>query len=156
MTEQEDGVFVQSSIAPNGSERVLANCRRAKAILLTYDCVLDKPDTKFWQICPVVPIAKIARADQGLVRKNRIFHYLHLPAFGNELPESFVDFSIVTTIEPGTINCAHRIVTLSDVGRKSFYGQYIRSITRWELKSAQCPACSTEFDISLSLPVRPE
>jgi len=127
----------------------------AKGILLTHDCSIDKTSTKYWQICPVVPISKLSRQEQGDVRKNRVYKFLHLPELGGVLPESFADFSLITSISPELFQKAKRLATLSDLGRKALYAQYIRWLTRWELTSITCPSCSTEFDTSLTLSVRP-
>ncbi len=150
-TASEQESFEKIGQAQSGS--VLTRYRAAKALILTHDCMIDKPSTKQWQVCPVVPISQLNGNQHGDVRKNRIFQFLHLPARGDSLPESIVDFSIVTTVDPAIVRNAKRIVTLSNLGRQALYAQYIRWITRWELKSITCPACKTEFDASLALPV---
>jgi hypothetical protein len=127
--------------------------RKEKAILLTRDCHLDRPDTKWCQVCPVLPIKTIEPKNLGNLKKNKLYQYFHLPAV-NEFPESFVDFSVVTTVSVDLIKPETRITTLNDDGRRSFYGQYIRWLTRWELRDISCPSCGTSFNPSQSLPVR--
>jgi len=153
---QGDGSFISSTQVPGKTNLALAPARLNKAIVLTHDCMLDKPNVEFWQVCPLMPLSILPKPQQGDVRKNRIFRYLHLPPFGDAIPESFVDFAVVTTVAPAIVRSAKRLVSLSDYGRQSFYTQYIRWITRWQLNELACPVCGAEYNAALALPVRTE
>ena len=156
VTTRGDGSFIASDAVVGKTNQTVALSRVGKAIVLTHDCVLDKPHTEYWQICLLAPLSSLSKDMQGNVRKNRIYRYLHLPAFGGDIPESFVDFGVVTTVAPSFVRSANRLVSLSDFGRQAFYTQYIRWITRWELKQIDCPVCDAQFDVSLALSVRSE
>jgi hypothetical protein len=127
--------------------------KSAMAIVTTNDCTLDKRKTKYAQICPVVPVSEMSGALLNDLRLNKIFQYLHLPRFG-EIPESFIDFGMSTTVDISLLRSAQRLWTLSDMGRQAFFSQMIRYITRWELKTVSCPACQSQFDLSMTMAVR--
>jgi hypothetical protein len=135
-------------------ERVVAHCKRRLALVLTYDCELDKRGRR-WLICPLLPLSVLPGAAQGSVRKNRVLAALFLPAYRDKLPDSYADFNQITTVEPDIIRAATRELSLSDLGRVALYNQFIRWFTRWSIHEIDCPECNTTFDPMLSLPVRP-
>ena len=134
---------------------VAAKCKRDRAILLTHDCQIDKPELRSWLVCPIRRLDAMSRSIQGDIKKNRVYPFLHLPEYRDVLPASFVDFNHVTALEPALVKSADRIVSLSNLGRRALYSQFIRWLTRWELRKLKCPACTVEFDPADFLPVRP-
>jgi len=129
------------------------NFKSGMGIIITNDCVLDKPKTQAIQICPVVPVTLFPPGQLNDIRRNKLYQYFHLP-HGEGVPESVVDFAVVTTIDKTAAQGATRICTLSNLGRQGFFAQLIRHLTRWELRSVGCPACGAEFDLSMSMEVR--
>lgn len=125
-------------------------------IILTNDCELDKDNMKVIQVCPVVSMADLgARQQFDDIRRNKLFRYFYLPEDVElGLSESVVDFRTATTIDKSAAGNARRLCTLTDLGRQGFYAQYIRYLTRWQLSEVHCPACESEFNLSMSLPVR--
>ncbi len=123
-------------------------------MLITWDCENEKPKRN-WLICPVQPLALLPKADQTTVKKNKILSTLHLPQYRDLLPESFVNFNHISTLDRDLIQHGRRIVSLSNLGRTALYIQFIRWLTRWKLHEITCPNCTTKFDPTLSLPVRP-
>lgn len=143
-----------SSFDDANGQSVMATCKRQKAMLLSHDCEIDKPQVTRWIVAPVVPILKLKPANRDRVRRNRIFTMFHLPKYRELLPESFVDFNQLTTLSSEFVRNAQRIVSLSDVGRRGMYAQFVRWFTRWELRSTRCPTCGVEFDPGQVMPVR--
>ncbi len=123
------------------------------AIVLTHDCTIDKSNTRFVQICPISPLKDLEPSLRGEVKKNRPFQYFYLPPDG-ELTESFVDFAYPTTVSLSMVSGIPRLMTLSDLGRRALYVQYIRWVTRWEMRKIKCPGCGEDFNASAALPVR--
>lgn len=136
-------------------QRVIATCRRSKAILISHDCEIDKPQVKKWLICPVVPMDRLQPRNHDLLKRNRIFSMLYLPRLDQMIPDSFVDFNQVTTLDSEFIKSGKRIVSLSDIGRRALYIQFMRWLTRWELREIVCPTCGTKFDPHAAQSVRP-
>jgi len=152
VTTADDGSITVGTV-PSG-EAVTQTCLKL-ALLLTPDCELAKPKTRFWHICPIHPLAQLNRSDQGNTRKNKIFNFLYLPAF-KTMPDSFVDLSWITTLEAPIIDNANRLMTLSDMARAALYMQQIRWISRWILSDVKCPRCQLQFNAADTLPVRSE
>lgn len=125
---------------------VIATCHRAKAILLTHDCEVDKTQVTKWLVCPVVPVTRLRPQTLEFLKRNRVYSMLYLPRLSDTLAESFVDFNQVTTLDANYVKGAKRIISLSDIGRRGLYVQFIRWLTRWELREIACPNCSATFD----------
>jgi hypothetical protein len=135
-------------------QAVIAKCKRSKAILISHDCEVDKPQVKKWLICPVVAMEKLQPKNHDLLKRNRIFSMLYLPKFEKILVDSFVDFNHFTTLDSEFIKSGKRIISLSDTGRRALFVQFIRWLTRWELREITCPGCGTRFDPHADQPVR--
>lgn len=135
-------------------QTVIAKCKRTKAILISHDCEIEKPQVKNWLVCPVVPMDKLQPKNHDLLKRNRIFSMLYLPRFNRLLIDSFVDFNHVTTLDSEFIKSSNRIISLSDIGRRALYVQFIRWLTRWELREISCPNCAARFDPHADQPVR--
>jgi hypothetical protein len=132
---------------------VVAGCKRTRAIVLTPDCEIDKNIT-YWHICPVLPLSRLKGNVQGDVRRNRVYSRFFLPQLGEVLPDSFVDFNQISSIKADFIQAGRRILSLSDIGRQGLYAQFVRWLTRWELRNVRCPNCDTEFNPATNLQVR--
>ncbi len=135
-------------------QSIAATCKRQRAILVSHDCEIDKPQVRRWLVCPVIPLVALPTENRDLVRRNRIYAMLHLPKYRDGLPESFVDFNQVTTLGADFIESAKRLVSLSDMGRMGLYAQFIRWLTRWQLREIECPNCGVVIDPTARLPLR--
>lgn len=135
-------------------QAVAAICKRARGILVSHDCELDKPQVARWLICPVLPLSRLRPETQDRVKRNRVYAMLSLPKYRDIFPDSFADFNQITTLNSEFVKAARRLVSLSDVGRRAFYVQFVRWATRWELRDLKCPHCSVVFNPSQTLPVR--
>jgi hypothetical protein len=139
----------------NEGQNIIAMCKRTKAIVLTHDCEIDKKQVTRWQLCPVVPLSRLKPENQDRVKRNRIYSMFYLPRHADILSfDSFVDFSQISTVGSEFINDGKRIVSLSDVGRRGLYAQFVRWLTRWELRELTCPNCGVDFNPTTSLSVR--
>jgi hypothetical protein len=136
-----------------GCGKIVAECRPSTALLLNYDCEIAKPTTKRLVVCPILPLAQFSPTDQGNIRRNRTAHLFFLPRF-RQLEDSVAVLNQITTIHRVLLSDLHRIVTLSEIGRLGFYAQFVRWLTRWEMRTVSCPNCRVEFDPTLSLPLR--
>lgn len=142
------------SIGPASTKEAVAEARNLLAVILTPDCELDKPSTRFWLIAPLHPISSLMAQDQGNIRKNKVLKYLHVPANPPHIPEAFIDLATITTVEAGLLRKAKRLVTLSDSTRAALYLQQMRWFSRWILSDVQCPRCQLQFNPSDTMPVR--
>ncbi len=156
LESREDGLLSSREGEAQGSGRQMgiAALRLERAILLSHDCEIDKPQILNWTVSPIVPISEIPGPKHGDVRKNKIFHLLHLPAYRNVLPESVIVLNQVTTLEKEFATSARRIASLSDMGRRAFYAQHIRWLTRWQLSELMCPHCGVGFNAADAMKVR--
>ena len=151
---ESEGRYIASN-APTGSPKntVAANCVTTKVLLLTYDCELDKKMPN-WLVSPVIPLSKLKGEVQANVRKNKIFHLVYLPKYRDILEESVVVLNQITTLSRVFVESGERVVSLSDIGRRAFYNQHIRWMTRWTLNEISCPRCGVVFDPASTLTVR--
>jgi hypothetical protein len=154
---REDGLLVPREGAAQGSagrRMGVTALRLERAILLSHDCEIDKPTTQNWIVSPIVPISEIPGPKHSDVRKNKIFHLVHLPAHRNVLDESVIVLNQVTTLEKEFVTSARRVLSLSDLGRRVLYAQHIRWLTRWQLSELICPNCGVSFNASDAMKVR--
>jgi len=133
-------------------QNIIARGKRFKALVLTPDCEIDK--VGYWHVCPVVPLSRLKSGMQGDVKRNRVYKMFFLPAYREVLPDSFVDFNQISTLGMDFVKTAKRVLSLSDLGRQGLYAQFVRWLTRWELKELDCPHCRVKFNPVTSLPVR--
>jgi hypothetical protein len=151
-----EGGVVRTIETPVVTERmeVVGNCSPARALILNYDCEIAKPDITRLLICPVIPLSTFPVDKQGNVKRNRTAHLFFLPRFEEKLEDSVAVLNQVTTIHRVLLSELNRLATLAPVGRLAMYGQFIRWLTRWQLRDISCPNCRFEFDPTLSLPIR--
>ena len=159
--ERTDGAMaVESEAHPNfhdkHGQRVIASCKRARALLLTYDCEIDKLAVNKWIVLPIIPLSLIPGGSHSDAKKNKIFSFLFLPSYRDVLEDSLVVLNHSTTLDRKFVETATRILSLSDLGRKALYAQYIRWLTRWQLNEIRCPSCSALFNASDGMTVRPD
>ncbi len=147
ITPNAEGVY---EVVPT-SANAIAEQRIAMGMLITWDCEIEKRE--YWNICPVHPLSLLNKLDQTNIRKNKNFRYLHLPG-SDQIAESFVDISSLTTISKEALLQCKRLVTLNDLGKQALFGQFIRWLTRWTFSSISCPSCNTTFNPTDVLPVR--
>jgi hypothetical protein len=155
-----DGAMaVESESHPDFNDKgqqVIASCKRARALLLTYDCEIDKPQVQNWIVLPVVPLSIIPGGAHNDITKNKVFSFLYLPRFRDAFEDSVVVLNHSTTLDREFVKATPRILSLSDLGRKALYTQYIRWLTRWQLSKIRCPNRRASFDATDGMIVRPD
>jgi hypothetical protein len=115
---------------------VPAHCHITRAMLLTYDCEIDK-DRKHRMVALIRPLpASMPAQDLATIRENRRFAFFYLPAGGERLPESYVDFRRICTVTPTWVDSAHRVASLTTVARQAILLQFFRFFARVELDPA--------------------
>jgi hypothetical protein len=158
VTLRAGSVVNSGTFSLDGSDKkgksIVATASRRRAILMTHDCTIDKPNEARWHICPIVSLFELSSKLQDSVKRNRDYSKLFLPKFGSLGEDSFVNFNQISTIHRDIIGSAKRILSLSDIGRHALYVQYIRWLTRWELRTITCPLCNAVIDPTAVLPVR--
>ncbi len=117
---------------PEG-EQVLASCQVALGMILTHGCEMDK-DPKHRQVALIRPLGLVQPEHQGFIRENKNFSYCYLPAYGEIMGESYVDFRRVTTVHPDLLKDLERIVSLTDEAVNAVQTLLIRFTTRRDIK----------------------
>jgi hypothetical protein len=156
----DGSMAVESEDHPDFNDKkgqpVVASCKRARALLLSYDCEIDKPAVKHWIIAPIVPLSLIPGPSHSDAKKNKIFSLLYLPSYRDILEESVLVLNHITTLDREFVQRTRRILSLSDIGRRALYAQYVRWLTRWQLSEIRCPNCNVSFNASDGMTVRPD
>lgn len=115
---------------------VPVTCQVTRAMLLTYDCEIDK-DKKHRTIALVRPLpANMPEPERTTIRQNQRFPFFYLPAGGEQLPESYVDFRRTCTVSPDWVDSASRLASLTPIARQGMLLQFFRFLTRVELDPA--------------------
>jgi hypothetical protein len=110
-----------------------ATCQVSRAMLLTYDCEIDK-DKKHRTVVLVRRIpSNMPETDRSTIRENRKYAFFYLPAGGDLLPESYVDFRRICTVSPQWVDSAVRLASLTQPARQAMLLQLFRFLTRVEL-----------------------
>ncbi len=113
---------------------VNASCDFTRAVLLTYDCEIDKPSTKQLTLAMVRPLdPSMSFQSRQIIRENRKMSTLYLPADGNNLSESLVDFIRISVVFKEGLQAAPRLTRLSDQARQAMLFQLIRFFCRVDL-----------------------
>ncbi len=112
---------------------VSATCHVTRAMLLTHDCEIDK-DQKHRTVVLIRPLPPSMPAqERGTIQQNRRFAFFYLPAGGEQLPESYVDFRRMCTVSPRWVDTANRLASLTPEARQALLLQLFRFLTRVEL-----------------------
>jgi hypothetical protein len=120
-------------ITPEEGALVPAACQVTRAMLLTHDCEIDK-DKKHRTVALVRPLpANMPDQDRATIQQNQRFPFFYLPAGGDQLPESYVDFRRLCTVSPQWVDTAARLASLTIAARQAMLLQLLRFLTRVEL-----------------------
>jgi hypothetical protein len=126
---------------------VPAPCDYTRALLLTFDCEIDKPSAKILTLALIRPLdLKMSENDINTIRENRKFAFFHLPPEQDGAFESHVDFRRVGTVGIDLVRAAPRVSRLSDTARKAMLFQYFRYLTRIDLYKASLPPPQEEAE----------
>jgi hypothetical protein len=128
------------SSAPEGGfhfdqgEQVLASCQLAFGMVLSHGCEIDK-DSRYRMIALIRPLSVAPSDGQEIIRANNDLSSCYLPAYGEIMGESYVDFRRITTLHPDFLRDAERIVSLTDDAMKYIQAQFFRYFTRLDVSS---------------------
>lgn len=112
-----------------GGEKIPAFCQVSRAILLTHGCDIDN-DLKHRLVALVRPLAPVAPEVQAVIRENRNFSFMHLPADASRnIDESYIDFRRITCITPELLQQGTRLASLSDPGVQAIHERLFRFLT---------------------------
>jgi hypothetical protein len=142
-----DGFEVGELVSASASAPWLvpAPCDNTRAMLLTYDCEIDKASTKLLTVALVRPLDPgMADGDKAALRDNRKFAFFHLQSWGPDAPESYVDFRRLSSLGIETVKIAARNSRLSVTARKAMMFQFFRYFTRIDLHRAVIPELAQE------------
>lgn len=113
-------------------EQVLAFCQAAFGMILTHGCEIDK-DERHRTVALIRPLSGVPSEGQEIIKANQKLSYYYLPAYGEILGESYVDFRRITTLHPDFLKNTERIVSLTDDAVKVLQLQFFRYLTRREI-----------------------
>jgi hypothetical protein len=141
------GQLSPSSPPPAGQLLVPARCDHTRAVLLTFDCEIDKPSTKILTLALVRPLdPKMPDADQVKIRENRKFAFFFLPPATEGAPAGYVDFRRLGAVSVDVVKATPRLSRLSETARKAMLFQFFRYLTRIDLYQASLPPPQEEGD----------
>jgi hypothetical protein len=127
----------EAALPPAGKEVLVpASCVVARALLLTYDCEIDKPKS-LRTIALVRPLDPgMPQADCEKIRGNQRLAFFYLPAVEGILPECYVDFRRICTVAPEWVDRGKKLVSLHETARKALLMQFFLFLTRVRLDEA--------------------
>jgi hypothetical protein len=124
--------------SPKGEE-VAAFSQIARAIIISHDCEIDK-DKKHAIVALIRSFDESQpETSKQVIRSNKKLSFFHLPALENVLPESYVDFRRITSLEPTYLEPTKRIASLSDAAVSLLQLLFFRYLTRLELDPKKLP-----------------
>jgi hypothetical protein len=142
------------AVADQGSIEITAIGRAVPALILNFDCEIDKPWSKRFVVCPIIPLEDLPKDQRTNAKRNRTAHLFFMPRYREILQDSVAVLNQQTTIDRALLDPSKRLVTLDVQGRLALYAQFVRWLSRWELTELTCPRCGADFDPTLALPVR--
>jgi hypothetical protein len=118
---------------PQQGVLVPATCLVTRAMVLTYDCEIDK-DKKHRTVVLVRPLPlDMPTAERLTIQENRKYAFFYLPSGGEQLPEAYVDFRRICTVSPEWVDSGVRLASLTREARQAMLLQFFRFLTRVEL-----------------------
>lgn len=127
-----------------GPPVVPACCDYARAVMLTYDCEIDKPSAKVLTLTLVRPLdPSTPEAGKALIREGRKLAYFYLPA-GSGMVEAYVDFRRVGAIGVELLRASPRVGRLAQDPRKAMLFQFFQYLTRINLHRGTLPPPGAE------------
>jgi hypothetical protein len=133
---------------------ISAQGRQVLGLIMNFDCELDKPWSQTVVVCPILPLSELQEKQRTDAKKNRIAHLFSIERYRDKWPDSVAVLNQQTTIDRTLIDLPRRLATLTTESRLAFYAQFVRWVSRWELKSIECPACETAINVESLLKVR--
>jgi hypothetical protein len=143
-----------AEIDGEGQMEFTAKGRPAPALILNFDCEIDKQWSKRFVVCPIIPLSELPDNQRTNAKNNRTAHLFFMPRHRELLPDSVAVLNQQTTYDRTLLDPSKRLATLDVQARMALYTQFVRWLSRWELTELTCPRCGSEFDPTIALPVR--
>ncbi|HEY3131614.1 MAG TPA: hypothetical protein VGL91_19325 [Acidobacteriota bacterium] len=126
--------FTATPLPATGNKaHVVAPCSRSMGMLVTHECIIDKGGRAPWSFARIVRISVEGAEGQQAIRTGTNYQAFHLPKTAGILDEeSYVDFRLITAVDPALARDLIRIASLSTEGRASLKQQLILYWTRVE------------------------
>ncbi len=105
---------------------------RDLGMMITHECLIDKKGAAPWTFARILPMETFKPEQQVHIRSGANLQTFFLPATDGLLKESYVDFRLITAIDPKLGSSFQRIASLSEEGRNALRFQLIRYWTRHE------------------------
>jgi len=112
---------------------MLARGNLTAAVVLTHDCEIDK-DQRYRLLGLIRPLAGLPLSAVEEIKANNRRRFFYLPAEDEvyALPESYLDFRRITTVNGGVLQPAKRVLSMQDRLRDSMSEAFILYLTRAE------------------------
>lgn len=118
-------------------EEGVAAIQVAHAILLTHGCELDKPTPSDVLVAVVRPLDTVPGDRRSAIRDGKVKRTLWLPENDDPyLPESYADFSRLTSVPPQRILAARRLMSPTPEFLSALYTAITIYFTRLEIDPA--------------------
>ena len=112
---------------------IAADCDASRAILLTFDCEIDKDKYRTVALVRALDL-KMSDKDLEIIRQNRRYPFFYLPDGGPDLPECYVDFRRLCALSATVVDGGRRLAGLDEVARHAMLFQFVRYFARIDLK----------------------
>jgi len=113
-------------------EQVLTFCQVAFGMVLSHGCEIDK-DSKHRMVALIRPLSGVPPEGLEIIRSHNNLSACYLPAYGEIMGESYVDFRRITTLHPDFLKNSERIASLTDEAVKYVQTQFFRFVTRLDV-----------------------
>lgn len=118
--------------SPEG-ELGVASVQMTLGMVISHGCDVDKRDSKNWLIAMIRRLAVLSEDDWPAIRDGTQKRAFYLPAYGDHIPEGYVDFRRITCIQKQPLEELNRIVGLTDEAVEDLHWHMFRFITRREI-----------------------
>jgi hypothetical protein len=113
--------------------RLVVNAGIDLAMLISHECVVDKGGIAPLSFARILPITTHQEAQRGAIRSGANLQTFHLEADVEVgLGECYVDFRLISIIDPALVSSFERVASLTPEGRDSLRQQLILYWTRKE------------------------
>jgi hypothetical protein len=132
---------VEQGSVSSGTVLIPTSCDHARAMLLTYDCEIDKPGNQLLTFAMIRRFAPNRTEDEKeQIRKGSKFAFFYLVNFPDGDPEGYVDFRRLSVIGVELVKTAKKVACLAETSRTAMLFQFFRFLTRIDLHQVNLPS----------------
>lgn len=118
-------------------DQIAATGQVGRGIVLTHDCEIDKPSLKYVWVALVRPLRMVPIDNQQIIRDNSDFSAFYLPAIGDAMEESFVDFRRTSCVHVSLVPPEFRLASLTPSAVNQLLVKLMLFITRADLNALE-------------------